>query len=564
MKLSPPMYKFWLFMMMFLIMGQLCLLMGAVSPVIFEWEITQLVSCNFVFPLLFDTYSVVFLTVVIIISSWVSFYSNTYMSGEIFISRFIWLVFFFVLSMSLLIMVPSAWAVMLGWDGLGLTSFLLVIYYQNKSSLSAGMITALTNRLGDIFLLINFSLLSGGGQWGFYYITAGCYGLALCISVAAITKSAQLPFSSWLPAAMAAPTPVSALVHSSTLVTAGVFLLFRLVHIIESSELLKYFLMYSSMCTLVMAGGCAVVENDIKKVVALSTLSQLSMMVFSLSLGLSDLAFFHMVVHALFKALLFMCVGIFIYMNGGKQDMRSIGVMWSQAPSVVACFSVSNFALCGLPFMGAFYSKDLIIESMYTFNLGVLPMMMIYIGTGLTLVYTLRLYFAMWGSTEGTPLTGMRCENTYFGGAEFAMVMSVLFCPFVVQLCVSLEENVFVNYYEKNMMWMVLITSFLFIVLVKKRELVLPYKLYHYISGMWFFQKISAQPLSSQVLNTSGKLLMSLDHGWNEIIGGRGAYKLFKMMMIMNQEFQWNLMTTKILSGLMFISCFLVWFLWFV
>lgn len=178
--------------------------------------------------------------------------------------------------------------------------------------------------------------------------------------VAAITKRAQIPFSAWLPAAIAAPTPVSALVHSSTLVTAGVYLLIRFSFIL--GETCSIFLLFISTITIFISGIVAVFEYDLKKIIALSTLRQLGIIIFAISLGLYNVAFFHLLTHALFKALLFLCAGVLIHGVGNTQDIRSFGALSLNYPVVTVCINLANLSLCGIPFLAGFYSKDLIVE----------------------------------------------------------------------------------------------------------------------------------------------------------------------------------------------------------
>jgi len=182
------------------------------------------------------------------------------------------------------------------------------------------------------------------------------------IILAGLTKRAQIPFSAWLPAAMAAPTPVSALVHSSTLVTAGVYLLIRFYSVFESELLLGAALFYLGALTMLMAGIVASFETDLKKIIALSTLSQLGLIVLSVGLGNINLAIFHLIVHAIFKALLFLCGGKIIHSFGGEQDIRFIGGINTNLPVSLVTLNVANFSLCGIPFISGFYSKDLILE----------------------------------------------------------------------------------------------------------------------------------------------------------------------------------------------------------
>nr|YP_009142410.1 NADH dehydrogenase subunit 5 [Trilophidia annulata]AKH04346.1 NADH dehydrogenase subunit 5 [Trilophidia annulata] len=305
-----------------------------------EWELFSLNGSMVIMTFIFDWMSLIFMSFVMYISSLVIYYSNDYMYGEKNINRFIMIVLMFIFSMGLLIISPNLISILLGWDGLGLVSYCLVIYYQNVKSYNAGMLTALSNRIGDVAILISISWMLNFGSWNYiYYYDFICDSfemkfITMLIILASMTKSAQIPFSSWLPAAMAAPTPVSALVHSSTLVTAGVYLLIRF-----SPMLMTYgfgsFLLLIGCMTMFMAGFGANFEFDLKKIIALSTLSQLGLMMSILSMGYSNLAFFHLLTHALFKALLFMCAGSMIHNLKDCQDIRYMG-------------SIMNFTWCTL------------------------------------------------------------------------------------------------------------------------------------------------------------------------------------------------------------------------
>jgi len=180
-------------------------------------------------------------------------------------------------------------------------------------------------------------------------------GLAI---LAALTKRAQIPFSAWLPAAMAAPTPISALVHSSTLVTAGVYLMIRFRELLGVNRVLYYL----SVGTIFISGLGANFEMDLKRVIALSTLRQLGVIIIALSLGFLELAFFHLLIHALFKSLLFLCAGVYIHGLGDKQDVRLLRRVSERAPLTTFYFLGCSLALCGFPFISGFYSKDIILE----------------------------------------------------------------------------------------------------------------------------------------------------------------------------------------------------------
>lgn len=213
----------------------------------------------------------------------------------------------------------------------------------------------------------------------------------LLVIIAAITKRAQIPFSAWLPAAIAAPTPVSALVHSSTLVTAGVYLLIRFSEVIG----VRLFLLYISVFTMMMSGVGANLEIDLKKIIALSTLSQLGVIIMTLSLGLVELTFFHLIRHALFKSLLFLCAGVYIHSYGDTQDIRLLGGARKVFPVTTLFFIGCSLSLCGFPFLSGFYSKDIIIESYYMRGINIFIFIIILMSTIATITYSFRLIYYM-------------------------------------------------------------------------------------------------------------------------------------------------------------------------
>lgn len=218
------------------------------------------------------------------------------------------------------------------------------------------------------------------------------------VILAAITKRAQIPFSAWLPAAMAAPTPVSALVHSSTLVTAGVYLLIRFSYLLN----LNNFMFFIGSFTMFISGLGANFEIDLKKIIALSTLSQLGVIIIILSLDMPELAFFHLLSHALFKSLLFLCAGVFIHSIGDIQDIRYLGGLEIGCPVRSLYFTACSLSLCGFPFMSGFYSKDLILECFFIMDGNVFIFIAIVLGTVFTATYSLRLAYYLFFKNLGT------------------------------------------------------------------------------------------------------------------------------------------------------------------
>nr|YP_009131676.1 NADH dehydrogenase subunit 5 [Micrura ignea]AJY78584.1 NADH dehydrogenase subunit 5 [Micrura ignea] len=393
--------SWFMYLLFILLLSVLMIVSYGGVPLIITWEVCSVATGVVEFSLVLDWVSLSFGSIVVFISASVLWFASSYMDGDSFLPRFSWIVFLFVLSMSFVIFIPNLMAILLGWDGLGLVSFLLVVYYQNAKSLAAGMITVLMNRVGDVMILLSIGWLCWEGNWNILSLSCDSSGglIALFVMVAGMTKSAQVPFSSWLPAAMAAPTPVSALVHSSTLVTAGVFLLIRFYPYLSFFPWFNFGLLFVSCVTMLMAGIAANLENDLKKVIALSTLSQLGVMMASLGLGCWELALFHLYTHALFKALLFLCAGSFIHRAHHAQDLRLFGSLWGQMPVVVSCLNVANLALCGAPFLAGFYSKDLILESSLVGVCNWVIIFMIFLATGMTAAYSVRMsYWSLWGT----------------------------------------------------------------------------------------------------------------------------------------------------------------------
>nr|QSF20084.1 NADH dehydrogenase subunit 5 [Xenapatidea procincta] len=506
-----------------------------------ELNIFSLNSSSILMTIYLDWMALIFLSVVLFISCSVIYYSKFYMEGDLNLNRFISLVLMFVFSMMLLIISPNLISILLGWDGLGLVSYCLVIYYQNVKSFNAGMLTVLSNRIGDVFFLISISWMLNFGSWNFIFYMEfmnknfEMIMIMILVILASFTKSAQIPFSSWLPAAMAAPTPVSSLVHSSTLVTAGVYLLIRF----EKSFLLNdyivsWFLMISIL-TMFMSGLNANYEYDLKKIIALSTLSQLGLMMSILFLGFSKLAFFHLLTHALFKALLFMCAGVYIHNLNNFQDIRYMGSISMQMPLVSICFNFANLSLCGFPFLAGFYSKDLILEEVFMINYNFFIMVMFFISTFFTVSYTFRLiYFSMISNYKGLTvnflndnfwnlnksLLGLMILVIFMGG-----VMSWSFFPYPIFINLPLILKIFPL--------IIIFTGHIFgywLFSMKLTKLTLMFNfLKNFISMMWFLPIISTTGLIKVPLLMSKKISLEMDQNWTEYLISRGIYNLVKL-----------------------------------
>nr|URX54013.1 NADH dehydrogenase subunit 5 [Glyptotermes sp. 14 AB-2022a] len=517
-----------------------------------EWDVITLNSGSVVMTFLFDWMSLVFMGFVFFISSLVVLYSEDYMHGDLNINRFILLVLMFVLSMMLLIISPNMISILLGWDGLGLVSYCLVIYYQNVKSYNAGMLTVLSNRIGDVALLMVIAWMVNFGSWNYIYyldFLAGSFEMeliSLFVVLAAMTSSAQIPFSSWLPAAMAAPTPVSALVHSSTLVTAGVYLLIRFSSVF-SAWVCTFLLLFSGL-TMFMAGLGANFEYDLSKIIALSTLSQLGLMIGAVSVGFAGLAFFHLLTHALFKALLFMCAGVIIHTMSDSQDIRFMGSLSFQMPFTSVCMCVSSFALCGMPFLAGFYSSDLILEMVSFSYTNLIGFLLFFAATGLTVCYSFRLfYYVFCGDFNLSTFYSISENSIYmlygmvglmtvavFGGSMLSWVVfhtpSMICLPYYLKfltITVSLLGG-WMGYELSKVDLGSSLTSMLF------------YNSSSFFGSMWFMPYFSTNGTSMPPLALGYCSLSASDLGWAEHLGGQGTYWFLMNLGSVNQWWQYN------------------------
>nr|ALY11323.1 NADH dehydrogenase subunit 5 [Tambocerus sp. PY-2015] len=490
-----------------------------------EWNLLSLNSLNLNYVILLDWVSMFFSFVVFFISSMVILYSSVYMGTYNFSTiRFLFLVLLFVMSMLLMILSPSLVSILLGWDGLGLVSYCLVVYYSSIKSYLAGMITCLINRLGDIGLLISISWVFSYGSWNFtFYLSYYLDSVYYLIILSSFTKSAQIPFSSWLPAAMAAPTPVSSLVHSSTLVTAGVYLLIRFHSSMVFSN--NYFL-FMSLMTMIMSSLCANYEFDLKKIIALSTLSQLGLMMSSLFLGLVELAFFHLLTHAMFKSLLFLCSGIIIHLMSGCQDIRSMGSICLSMPMTCSCFNISNLALCGIPFLSGFYSKDLIIEFSEFGGLSLMVFMMVFISLSLTSFYSMRLFYYSVLTRYSFNSFSSLFDSIYY--MKYSVIMlalvSVMFGSLFMWISnMDLMFLMFPTYLSILTLLMVM-TGLLLSYEMSYLSNFLMLKYYYLNGSMWFMYSYSFPLFLKGYFYSLNLMLVMM---WGEFFGGMGLVHYF-------------------------------------
>jgi NADH-quinone oxidoreductase subunit L len=384
-----------------------------VEIVLFDWVPAgamhmmsgRLVNFNAQWGMLLDPLSAVMLGVVTGVGFLIHVYSTGYMAHEGGYYRFFGYLNLFMFSMLILVLANNLLLLFVGWEGVGLCSYLLIgFYFLRKSASDAGKKAFVVNRIGDagfilgLFLLLNAigtlrftevgpAIEAGGFTVGNGVMTA----IALLLFVGATGKSAQIPLYVWLPDAMEGPTPVSALIHAATMVTAGVYMITRMNVVFQLAPVALGAVATIGAVTAIYAASMGLVQNDIKRVLAYSTISQLGYMFLALGVGAFTAGIFHLMTHAFFKALLFLGSGSVIHALSGEQDMRKMGALWGKIPTTAKTFLVATIAISGIPPLAGFVSKDAILAA--SFNARPLLWGIGFITAGMTAFYMFRLVF---------------------------------------------------------------------------------------------------------------------------------------------------------------------------
>jgi NADH-quinone oxidoreductase subunit L len=347
---------------------------------LFPWIHVEFLEVNWGLQL--DSLSLVMISVVTLISFLVHVYSVGYMKGDPGITRFMAYLSLFTFFMLSLVTAPNFLQLFFGWEGVGLCSYLLIGYWYDRENANAASIKAfLVNRVGDIGFVLGiltlfclFGTLDFSGIFGlveehqndtFLFLSHPCHGLTLAcllLFIGAMGKSAQIGLHTWLPDAMEGPTPVSALIHAATMVTAGVFLVVRISPLLEYAPFAREVITCVGAFTALMAATIACVQNDIKRIIAYSTCSQLGYMFMAAGLSAYGASLFHLTTHAFFKALLFLGAGSVIHAMSDEHNIQKMGGIWRYIPLTYAFMWVGSLALAGIPFFAGFYSKDIILN----------------------------------------------------------------------------------------------------------------------------------------------------------------------------------------------------------